>query len=167
VLELAASTGLRRAELLALTWQDVNLETREIHVGRAKTEAGVRAVPMFGSARRILLEQKARSRFKRPGDLVFPNAVGTPEIPNRWHDREFLHARKEAGLRNTLHLHDLRHFAVSCLIAQGANILVVSRIAGRSRPDITLRVYAHLFDEGFREAALNFDPLDATAAGGR
>jgi hypothetical protein len=31
---------------------------------------------MFGSARRVLLEQKARSRFKRPQDLVFPNAAG-------------------------------------------------------------------------------------------
>jgi integrase len=165
VLELAASTGLRRGELLRLTWADVDLEAREVHVRESKTDAGVRVVPMFGSARRVLLEQKARSRFKRPGDLVFPNAVGTPENLNVWHDREFLHARKQAGLRDTLRLHDLRHFAVSQLIAQGANVLVVARIAGHSRPDVTLRVYAHLFDEGLRQAAVSFDPLRASAAG--
>ena len=166
-LELAASTGLRRGELFSLTWAKIDFAAREIHVGHSKTAAGVRVVPMFGSARRILLEQKARSPFKRPGDFVFPTVVGTAENPNLWHDREFLHAREKAGLRDTLRLHDLRHFAVSCLVAQGANILVVARIAGHARPDVTLRVYSHLFDEGLREAALTFDPLRVAAAAGR
>jgi integrase len=94
--------------------------TRLVVSREAKTAAGERVVPMFGSARRVLLEQKARSRFKRPGDFVFPTVVGTPESPQGWHDREFLHARRTAGLRDTLRLHDLRHAGISQLIAQGA-----------------------------------------------
>jgi integrase len=159
VLELAASTGLRRSELLALVWEDVDFSSSTITVRESKTAAGERVVPMFGSARKVLLEQKARSRFKRPEDYVFPTAVGTPEDPAAWASREFRHARRQAKLRATLRLHDLRHYCVSRLIAQGANILLVSRIAGHSKPSITLDVYSHLFAEGIEEAAARFDPL--------
>lgn len=128
-------------------------------VRESKTEAGARVVPMFGSARRVLLEQKARSRFKRPDDLIFPTAVGTPERPADWARREFLPARARAGLRESLRLHDLRHYAVSRLIEQGANVLLVSKVAGHARSSVTLDVYAHLFKEGLAEAAQRFDPL--------
>jgi integrase len=117
---------------------------------------------------------KARSRFKRPIDFVFPTVVGTAENPAAWASREFYYARKQAKLRTTLRLHDLRHYAVSRLIEQGANVLLVSRIAGHAKPSITLDVYAHIFSEGLEEAAARFDPLapgrravDGTAAARR
>ena len=81
ILELAASTGLRRSELRALRWADVDFEGRELHVRAAKTDAGERAVPLSASARRLLLEVKAASPYKPPGDLVFPTVDGTPESP--------------------------------------------------------------------------------------
>jgi integrase len=62
---------------------------------------------------------------------VFPNAAGLPELPNTWIRREFYPARKAAGV-STLFFHDLRHFAVSQLIAQGADILQIARIAGHA-----------------------------------
>jgi integrase len=142
---------------------DVDFAGSLITVRESKTAAGERRVPMFGSARKGLLEQKARSRFKRPGDYVFPTAVGTAEDPAAWARREFYRARKQASLRETMRLHDLRHYAVSRLIEQGANVLLVSCIAGHAKPSVTLDVYAHLFAEGLEEAAARFDPL----AGGR
>jgi integrase len=159
VLELAASLGLRRAELLALPWGDVDFDARQVVVHESKTDAGERVVPMFGSARRVLLGQKARSPFGRPHDLVFPTIIGTPHRPADWARREFLGARARAGLRDTLRLHDLRHYAVSRLIAQGAKVLLVSKVAGHARASVTLDVYAHLFEEGLAEAAERFDPL--------
>lgn len=156
-LELAAATGLRRAELLALRWADVDLEARELHVRASKTEAGERAVPLFGSARRLLLEVKAASPYKRPDDLCFPAFDGKPQAQASW--REFLGARSRAGLRETLRLHDLRHYAVSRLIEQGASVLLVAKIAGHAQPSVTLDVYAHLFREGLADAAERFDPL--------
>jgi integrase len=164
-LEVAASLGLRRAELLTLRWADVDFEAREIRVRESKTDAGERAVPMFGSARRVLLEQKARSRFKRPEDFVFPTAVGTAERPADWARREYLYARRQARLRETMRLHDLRHYAVSRLIEQAANVLLVSKVAGHARPSVTLGVYSHLFADGLREAADRFDPLAREQAG--
>jgi integrase len=85
--------------------------------------------------------------------------VGTLHTPKVWHAREFRFARKRAGLRETLRLHDLRHYAVSCLIEQGAPILVVAKIAGHADPSITLRVYAHLLEGALAEAADRYDPL--------
>ena len=157
VVEFAAASGLRRGEVFALRWRDVDLEAREIHVRRSKTEAGERSVPLFGSLRKLLLEQKARSRHKRPDDFVFATAVGSQEDAALWYKREFRAPLDRAGL--SFRFHDLRHYAVSKLIDQGANILLVSRVAGHSRPSITLDVYGHLMVEGLAEAATRYDPL--------
>lgn len=62
-----------------------------------------------------------------------------------------------------MRLHDFRHYAVSQLIAQGASILLVAKIAGHARPDVTLRVYAHLFAEGLADAAERYDPARGIA----
>jgi integrase len=120
VFELAASVGLRRAELLALRWEDVDFAGSAITVRESKTAAGERRVPIFGSARKVLLEAKACSRFSRPEDYVFPTVVGTPENPAAWSSLEFYYARRRAKLRETLRFHDLRHYAVSRLIARQA-----------------------------------------------
>ncbi len=57
---------------------------------------------------------------------------------------------RQAGLDDsnhpTLRFHDLRHTFASLLIAQGMTVVFVSRQLGHASPDITLRVYAHLFD---------------------
>ncbi len=94
VVEFAAASGLRRSEVFALRWADVVFTGREVTVRRSKTDAGARAVPMFGSVRKLLLEQKAGSSFKRPEDFVFPTAVGTQENGDRWVMREFMPALK-------------------------------------------------------------------------
>ncbi len=87
---------------------------------------------MFGSARRALLEQKARSRFKRPRDLVFANAAGHP------------------GVRR------IGHGASSCPPARAPASV---SLCAFTRPSVTLDVYAHLFREGLAVAAERFDPL--------
>jgi integrase len=151
--------------LLALRWEDVDFAGSAITVRESKTAAGERRVPIFGSARKVLLEAKACSRFSRPEDYVFPTVVGTPENPAAWSSLEFYYARRRAKLRETLRFHDLRHYAVSRVIEQGANILLVSRIA-HAKPSVTLDVYSHLFADGIDEAAVRFDPLAGRGYGG-
>jgi integrase len=163
-MELAASTGLRRGELFALRWQHIDFEQRLINVVDSKTEAGERQVPMFGSARKVLLEQRARSPYKEPQHFVFGTEAGTAVHANSWMMREFCGAMKRADMEWQFRFHDLRHYAVSCLVQQGANVLLVSRVAGHSRPSMTLDVYSHSFDEELAQAALRFDPLATTAA---
>jgi len=159
VIEIAVSTGLRRGEIFALRWNEVDFSQRQIRVATSKTDAGERIVPMFGSARKTLLEEKAGTRFQRPQDYVFPTSVGTKMNATSWIVGEFYPAMKRTGLEKAFRFHDLRHYAVSRLIQQGANILLVSRVAGHSRPSITLDFYSHLFDEELVEAADRFDPF--------
>ncbi len=142
-----------------MRWERVDFEQRLIQVIESKTDAGERVVPMFGSARQVLLEQKARSRFKEPQHFVFSTAAGAALDAQNFMVREFYGAMKRANMEKQFRFHGLRHYAVSCLVQQGANVLLVSRVAGHSRPSMTLDVYSHLFDEELAEAALRFDPL--------
>jgi integrase len=163
---VAATSGLRRGEVFGLRWDDLDFDRRLIRVRssnqdgqivRPKTAAGERLVPMFGSLRLVLLQERARSAFKAPDDFVFPGETGEPRSPNGWLKWEYYPTLKRAGVK--FRYHDLRHFAVSQLIAQGANILQIARIAGHADPSITLRVYSHLLSDGLAEAALRYDPL--------
>ena len=54
--------------------------------------------------------------------------------------------------------HDLRHSAVSRLIAEGADIAVVQAVAGHANASTTLDVYAHVNAKRLEDAALEFDP---------
>ncbi len=60
-----------------MRWQHVDFEQRLIEVVESRTDAGERVVPMFGSARQVLLEHKARSPFKEPQHFVFTTAAGS------------------------------------------------------------------------------------------
>jgi len=169
---VAATSGLRRGEVFALRWADIDFERRLIRVHASnskgaitmpKTAAGERLVPMFGSLRKLLLEQRAASRYKADTDLVFPNLFGRPIVPNTWLTTHFYPAREAADVR-PFRFHDLRHYAVSQLIAQGANILQIARVAGHADPSVTLRVYSHLMADGLAEAAALYDPLRRLAA---
>jgi len=172
---VAATSGLRRGEVFGLRWNDIDFERRLIRVRssnqdgeivRPKTAAGERLVPMFGSLRQVLLEERVRSAFKQPDDFVFPGEAGEPRSPNGWLKWEFYPVLKRAMVK-PFRFHDLRHFAVSQLIAQGANILQIARIAGHADPSITLRVYSHLLTDGLSEAATLYDPLQPLETPGR
>jgi integrase len=94
---------------------------------------------------RALQTHKLASAYSSPSDYVFASQVGTPLY---WRNvaRPALHpALKNAGIEH-LRWHDLRHTYASPLIAQGANIVYVSRQLGHGSSDITLRCYSHLFD---------------------
>jgi integrase len=111
----------------------------------------------------LLLERKARSCFSQPDDFVFPTIVGTPQDPGNFVRREFRPALKAAGLEG-FRWHDLRHYAVSALIAEGADIKLLQSIAGHATASMTLDTYGHLMVERVTEAADRFDPMGQLAA---
>jgi integrase len=170
---VAAATGARRGELFGLRWADVDFTENLIHVHcqnfageiteATKSEAGERDLPLFASIRQLLLERKARMRYSRPQDFVFGSTIGTPMDPNNFVRREFKTALTAAKLEG-FRWHDLRHYAVSALIAEGANILLIAKVAGHSDPSVTLSVYSHLMPAGLTEAAEKFDPMRAKVA---
>jgi integrase len=83
-------------------------------------------------------------------DFVFASEVGTPldhrNTVRRMLDPAAKKVKLSGGDGPNLRFHDLRHCFTSLLIAQGATIVFVSRQLGHASPNITLAVYAHLFD---------------------
>ena len=108
----------------------------------------------------IVCQAPGGSRFARSEDLVFGTVVGTPEHPGNWERREFKRALKLAGLEGAFRFHDLRHFAVSTLIEQRADVKLLQAVAGHSSATVTLDVYAHLMADRVTEAAALYDPLE-------
>src|SRR5215217_1036258 len=93
----------------------------------------------------MLRTHKMASRFKQDTDLVFPSATGQPMNGRNLSRRGLEKALTDAKL-DRLRFHDLRHTFASLLIGEGLNVVFVSRQMGHSSPDITLRVYSHLWD---------------------
>lgn len=159
----ALFTGLRLGELLGLTWADVDLDTGIVRVRKQldregqrvapKTARAVRDVELMPALGRLLREHKAES-FKaghaRPESFVFSSRVGTPlqhrNVARRMLDPGMEAARLVGEGRPRLRFHDLRHTFASLLVAQGHNVVFVSRQLGHSSTQVTLDVYAHLFD---------------------
>jgi len=101
----------------------------------------------------LLREHRRRllaAGLARPDGFVFASRTGGPLQRRNVVRRGLDKAAKRAGLAtgDTPHLrfHDLRHTYASLLIAQGLNVVFVSRQLGHATPAITLAVYAHLFD---------------------
>jgi len=175
---LAAACGLRRGEVYGLKWGDIADDARTISVRRAnlrgrlvdvKTESSEREVPLFAGVRKALLEHRMASRFKDDEDLVFPDAVGRPQHSGTVCDRDLQATFKAAGLpERAFTFHSLRHYAVTQARRVGRlDVLVIQRIAGHSRPSITLDVYSDLFKSDIADAADAFDPLTMSEAGRR
>lgn len=159
LLATATFTGLRLGELLGLTWDNVAFDAGVVKVRRQLDRAGDRVEPKTGQAvrdvvlmpalARVLKEHRLRSRFASDEDLVFASSIGRGldhTVPRRALGRAVKAAGLDGGDRPKLRFHDLRHTFASLLIAGGGNVVFVSRQLGHSSPDITLRVYAHLFD---------------------
>ena len=163
LLALAVVTGMRRGELLALRWADIDLKRSKLVVlhsvdfiaghgyveGKPKTAAGRRAVSLPAFLLEMLqvhrvqqLEQKSAVSDWVENDLVFPNHKGSYMHPTHMAE-SFKKLLEEAGLP-PMRFHDLRHSAATILLARGVNIKVVSELLGHSDIVITLRTYGHL-----------------------
>jgi len=160
----AATTGMRRGELLAVTWPALDLTVGRLHVTRAlakgpagdpprfgppKTDRGRRAVPLDPETvsvlkdhrRRQLAERETTGETWRDYGLVFCRRDGRPLDPD-WttHIFERLAARAELPV---IRFHDLRHTFATLSLKAGIATEVVSRILGHRNPSITQVFYQH------------------------
>jgi integrase len=146
--------GLRRGELRALRWDDIDLEAGAIHVRRSwddkegdvatKTAAGERTVPLAGILRRLLVTHKIATG-RSGADLVFGRTKTDPFIPStlRYQARSVW---EKAGL-TPISPHEARHSAASYLIEAGLNDLELTATIGHSDPRTTKAIYGHLFPD--------------------
>jgi integrase len=151
IIQVAAFCGMRQGEILGLQWQDIDWNSRQIHVRRAWKEGDFTAPKTRNSIRRVdvpdfLVMELKRWKLRCPKsehDLVFPNGAGNPESHSNLLQRGFYPALRRAGLRK-LRFHDLRHTFASLMLANGEDIVRVSRLLGHASPTVTLNVYSHL-----------------------
>jgi integrase len=163
--ELLAVTGLRISEALGLRWKDVRLDGNRAAVivrrgfvngtfGPPKSKHGRREVPIGFDLVRDLRARRAGSEWPEADDLVFPSLRGSPMDSRNLRHRVLAPAAKEAGVP-WAGFHAFRHHCASMLIADGRNVVQVSRWLGHHSPSFTLDVYAHLMDDGVGEALSN------------
>jgi integrase len=169
---LAATTGMRRGELLGLRWPDVELDaaslsvlsTRtvadyEVHVGSPKTRKGSRVIsldpPTLSALRAWDRTQKTDRVALGPGwtdsGLVFTDPLGHGLRP-QWVSREFQRLAGLAGL-TVIRLHDVRHSYVTAALSAGVPVKTVSQRVGHANVGVTLGLYAHVLPGDDREAA--------------
>jgi integrase len=154
--ELLAFTGLRIGEALGLTWADVDFERDVLRVHRQlsrykvhadlKTQAGRREIVLAPAMVRLLRARWIASSYKGPDDFIFATSTGRC-LDYRKVGEAFRTAVRRTGIREDgrLSLHSLRHGFASLLIAEGLDIVFVSRQLGHADASVTLSVYAHLF----------------------
>lgn len=137
---LALNTGLRRGELFNLTWEDVDLNKRQLTVEGTTSKSGqTRHVPLNREAHQLLADWRQQS-----GDtLVFPSPVTGERFDNIKRSWEGL--REIAELTNFV-FHDLRHTFASKLAMAGEDLYVIKELLGHSTIQMTEK-YAHLAPE--------------------
>ena len=156
---IALDTGMRRGEILALRWANVDFERKVIHVcsnalvkeGRTdvnadlKTSAAKRDIPLSEELEQWLAQQKplAHSQF------VIAMENHQPLTKSSFRSMWRLIERELPGTHLTAHI--LRHTYITRLFEAGLDIKEVQYLAGHSTVDMTLRVYTH-YDRKSREA---------------
>jgi integrase len=167
---VAAYSGLRLGELLALRWRDVDWAGSALTISRSlssgvegTTKTGhVRRVPMADQAAGALNRLSQREDFISPDDYVFCNALGRP-LDGSALRRRYKRARDAAGLR-PLRWHDLRHTFGSLLVAGGVDLVSVKDAMGHSQLTTTSRyLYARPATERAAAFTAAFQGEAATA----
>ncbi len=141
---VALHTGLRRGELLALEWDDVDLRARTIRVRRSRVR-GRTGTPKGHRSRIVPLNATALAALKRHRHLRGP-LVFCQEDGSHWRGHQvrppLRRACKKAGLRQ-VSCHVLRHSFASHLVMRGASMKAVQELLGHTDIKVTMR-YAHL-----------------------
>ena len=133
----ALNTGMRRGEILSLTWDSIDFENGLIYVSQSKS-GEARHVPMNNVTREILLE--VRKEVETISDYVFINPkTGTRRVNIR---KAFRRTCKAAGVTGCT-FHTLRHTFASHLVMRGIDLKTVSELLGHKSINMTMR-YAHL-----------------------
>jgi integrase len=176
-LQVAAATGCRRGELLALRWEDIVngiamiarslTQTRDLlDFKSTKTEVPRRVVLPPSALSALEAHRRRQDEFRRqfgPAyrtdlDLVFANPDGTPLKPNSISASvSALFTRLKIAKPKGAALHLLRHTHTSHLLASGVSLPVVSARLGHSSIRTTQEIYAHMITGQDEEAARRWE----------
>ncbi len=166
---LALATGMRRGELLALKWQDINFAVGTLQIRRIltrvpskmpgkgyvetepKTQKSRRSIVIAPFAVEALKQHRSRQlaaklkagEFWKDHDYVFCTSIGTNLNPSKDVLDQLKVLLKKAGLHD-IRFHDLRHSAATLLLTEGVHPKVVQELLGHSNISMTMDVYSHV-----------------------
>jgi integrase len=134
---VAACTGLRVSELLALKWSDLNFASEEIslrrgivrqNIGEMKTEASQKPIPLDAGLAAVLMEWRGCCAYNQPEDWIFasPDMHGSqPYWPNSAMEKNIRPAALRAGISKRIGWHTFRHSYATLLKANGEDVKTV------------------------------------------
>ena len=160
---LELTTGIRRGELVALLWTDLDVKAQTLSIsksaGRFKGEVRVAPPKTANSVRTICLPRETvellvQEHEKHPSNpYLFPSPVTGrmygPDCVSRLHKTLL----KKAGITENVRFHDLRHTFATLAIQSGVDAKTVSSILGHYSAGFTLDTYTHVTGDMQREAA--------------
>ena len=160
---LDLATGLRRGELLALQWSDLNVKERILTVNKQVTrmegELDVTEPKTKNSVRKVALSQQAvdllvQEHEQHPDNpILFPSprtgGYWSPDAVSRI-NRKLL---KNAGIEEHVRFHDLRHTFATMAISSGVDVKTLSSMLGHFSAGFTLDTYTHITNDMQRGAA--------------
>ena len=170
---VAAATGARRSEVVALRWSDLHLDAGAVVIGRGivhgtdglvekdtKTHASRRIAVDAGTIAALRQRRQAAAEAAAVCGIELPvdAFVFTDEVDGSvsWRPynvtQAFARVAARAGVPH-VRLHDLRHFVATRLLANGVDVRTVAGRLGHRNPNVTLNVYAAFLPEADRDAA--------------
>jgi integrase len=176
-IHLAIFAGLRKGEILALTWRDIDFENSTLRVnkslsqrryldgtrirtresiGETKTSSSVRVIPLSGTTLNLLSSH--RSNFDANAEHHLCSRSKGQPYPISTLGKDFKRFCFEEGIRQ-IRIHDLRHTSAVLSLMGNAPLEAVSEALGHSSVEVTKRFYAKrvstfpsLFVSGVHEA---------------
>jgi integrase len=165
---VAMSTGMRRGEILGLTWDCVDFDRQTLTINKSLTPKGALTAPKTEkSIRQIKITEglgdllKAHQKEQREvlfaigkrneHSAVFLTSNGTLYLPGNVL-RHFKHICVKHNLPK-IDVHSLRHLYVSWMIDSEVDIKTIANQVGHARPGTTLNIYTHLFERQKEKAA--------------
>ena len=148
-------TGLRRHELQALRWRDVDLLKGVLRVRDSKTEDGIRSIALSSRLVDALAEQWQRTAFRGDDELVFAHPRKGSAVTAKWFTKALRASMRAAGVdgANAIRaFHDLRHTGITNDAASGSSAIAVISKAGHADMKTTKR-HLHLAGVVFRSEA--------------
>ena len=151
VVLLGCRAGLRRGEIAALKWADVDFANNQLYIAPNKTEKH-RYVPISADLRDALKKAQKKARKGTP----FVVTVGTARESKDFLSAYYLQSTKDLNFHCTLH--KLRHTFASHLVQQGVDLYRVSKLLGHSSIQMT-EIYAHLAPADLKTAIEKLPPI--------